>query len=104
MNKDIDELAWEVFCKNMVMCFTFITEAALKYAMKMNDDHKGLPCAGLLEKQSLRNGVYRLGGIRWHSKNHIFHHRIFRFMMKVRDQNYVLICDFAFQIFDAVFL
>ena len=105
MVKGLVELAWEVFWKNMVMCFNFRSETALKYAKKVNDHHKGWTLCRIARKAITQELI--LPFVRHQmaqQEPHLSPEDFFKYVMNARDPNYVFMCDFTFEILDSVFL
>ena len=105
MVKGVVELGWDVFWKNMVQCFNFKSEAALKYAKKVSDHHKGWTLCRIARKAITQELILPFVREQLPNKDPDFSAKNFlKFVMKAQDPNYVFMCDFVFEILDAVFL
>ena len=105
MVKGIVELCWEVFWKELVICFNFRSEAAQKSAKKVNDHHKGWTLLRIARHSVTRELILPYVRTELEKKEQDLSVKGFmKFVMNAKDPNYTFMCDMTFELIDAIFM
>ena len=107
MVKGIVELGWDIFWKQMVIGLNFRSEAAQKSAKKVSDHHKGWTMCRIA-RQALTQELI-LPFVRDELSNNggepdLSVEKFMKYIMKAQDPNYTFMCDYVFELLDAIFL
>ena len=105
MVKSYVELTWDIFWREMIICFNFRSETAQQYAKKVSDHHKGWTLCRIARLSIASELVVPF--VRAEKKKETPDFSVaafFKFVMNAQDVNYTFMADLLFELLDAIFM
>ena len=105
MVRGIIELGWDIFWKELAMTMNFRSETALRYAKAASDHHKAWTLCRISREALTKELIVPFVRAQLVEEDpDLSSAAFFKFIMKAVDPNYTFMCDFTFELLDAIFM